>query len=112
MMECFFLQQLTPHSRCLSREIKVLANRLTSDRSIAAKGVVIEGIPGFVQLQAQAIVGVVEVEHLAIATFTPSESAEWVVLLEHGLRARLAVSISWEGGVEAEERHLCCLVSQ
>ena len=84
LVERPLFQQFVSDLRRLAGKVKISTHRSSCYRFISSKGVVIEGISGFLEVLPEPIVGLFKVERVPIitTTLTSAESTEWVMLFK------------------------------
>lgn len=81
-----------------TKEIEILANRPTACTGVASEGVIVEVIAGFIELIAQAIISVFEIDGVSVTFVVTRKSSEGIVRLREA-RGGFVVS----RGIKAKE---------
>jgi len=102
LVQHLLLLQDVPHLGRLPRKVKVLVHGALNGRP--AKGVVVEGIVAVIELVAEAVVRLLEVDGVVVGGPSTGEPSKGVVLAEAG-RVGGVAAVLGEIGVEAEEGH-------
>jgi hypothetical protein len=100
LVQHLLLLQDVPHLGRLPRKVEVLVDGALNGRP--AERVVVQGIVAVVELVAEAVVRLVEVDGVVVGCPSTAQPSEGVVLAEAGGIGRVAGDV----GVEAEEGHV------
>lgn len=105
VVQGLLFQQGIAYLSRLAGKIKIPSNALPCNGLAAAKSVIVEGVSRLIQVPAEAIVGVIKIERLALVALISAQAGKRVMSIKHAARAGLGRPVSRQGGIEAEEGH-------